>query len=227
MVLEALGSTLSLAVGIMISPLPMIAIFIVLMAPKARSNGVAFTAGWALSVLGLIYICISLGQGFQNNQPTSGEGILQTILGAAFLYLGFKEFRTSYQSHGDPKLPGWMKRAEKLSFFQAFMMGAILDFVNVKNIPLAAQAIVVVRPLNLNLSQQWITAIGFALIASLPFLVPTIWLFLDGEGARKPLGQARDFLERHNHLVMGALFLIMGSQAIGGGIQVIARNTQA
>lgn len=224
MVLEALGATFSLAVGIMISPLPMIAIFIILMAPKAKTNGIAFTAGWALSVLGLIYICIALGQGFQNDQPSSGQGILQTVLGAVFLYLGFKEFRTSYQSHGDPKLPGWMKRAEQLSFFQAFLMGAILDFVNIKNIPLAAQAIVVVRPLDLDLSQQWITAIGFALVASLPFLLPTLWLLIDGEGARKPLGQARDFLERHNHLVMGALLLIMGSQAIGGGIQVIARN---
>ena len=45
---QAIGDLLPAAIGVAISPVPIIAIILMLGTPKARSNGPAFAAGWVL-----------------------------------------------------------------------------------------------------------------------------------------------------------------------------------
>ena len=52
---------LPLAIGIAISPLPIIAIILMLTTPKARTNGLAFLGGWVLglAVVGVIVLVVA------------------------------------------------------------------------------------------------------------------------------------------------------------------------
>jgi Sap, sulfolipid-1-addressing protein len=50
---QAIGGSLALAVGIAISPIPIIAVVLMLTTPRARANGPAFLAGWLLG-LGIV-----------------------------------------------------------------------------------------------------------------------------------------------------------------------------
>lgn len=49
--LEVLGSVLPTAVGIAISPIPLIAVILMLMSPRPRQLGLGFLVGWLLGVL--------------------------------------------------------------------------------------------------------------------------------------------------------------------------------
>ena len=49
--IHAIGEILPLAIGIAISPLPIIAVILMLTTPKARTNGPAFLAGWLLGLV--------------------------------------------------------------------------------------------------------------------------------------------------------------------------------
>lgn len=222
-VLEAIGATFTFAVGIMVSPLPIIALIIVLMGKKAVSGGFTFVVGWILSVMALIYIAIALGQQFQNTQPNRLEGLIQVALGVFFVYYAFKQFAISYRTRKNPTLPKWMEGITSLSLLKLFGLAVLLNLSNVKNIPLAAQAVNAVRTIQLSVPEQWITAFIFALITSLPMLVPAVWVAFGGERAQSTMSHAKNFLVKYNHLVMGGLFLMMGSQAVGGGLQVLAR----
>lgn len=55
---QAIGDILPMAVGVALSPVPIIAIVLMLGTPRARSNGPAFTLGWliGLSVAGGIVL---------------------------------------------------------------------------------------------------------------------------------------------------------------------------
>jgi hypothetical protein len=46
MLLEAIGGSLPMAVGIALSPLPVASLIILLMTPQARTNAPAFLLGW-------------------------------------------------------------------------------------------------------------------------------------------------------------------------------------
>src|SRR6266436_4287540 len=59
----AIGQMLSSAVGVAISPLPLIVLILMLATPRGRANGVAFTLAWmvALAVVGLVMLVIGGG----------------------------------------------------------------------------------------------------------------------------------------------------------------------
>lgn len=57
-----IGEILPLALGIAISPIPVIAAILMLLSPRARSTSVGFLAGWALGIVAVVVI----GKGIRN-----------------------------------------------------------------------------------------------------------------------------------------------------------------
>ncbi|HUK72944.1 MAG TPA: GAP family protein [Streptosporangiaceae bacterium] len=47
---QAIGGSLPLAIGIALSPIPIIAVVLMLTTPRARANGPAFVLGWLLGL---------------------------------------------------------------------------------------------------------------------------------------------------------------------------------
>jgi hypothetical protein len=43
---EVIGEVLAPAVGVMLSPLPIVGVILMLLSPRAKINGPAFVAGW-------------------------------------------------------------------------------------------------------------------------------------------------------------------------------------
>ncbi|MGC5409885.1 GAP family protein, partial [Streptomyces sp. DT225] len=66
---EAIGAMLTSAVGIAISPLPLIAVILMLATPKGRTNGIAFTAGWVAGLAAVVAVVVAAGSGLH----TEGE----------------------------------------------------------------------------------------------------------------------------------------------------------
>jgi hypothetical protein len=60
---EAIGQILSLGVGVALSPVPIIAVVLMLGTPRARVNGPAFLLGWmaGLAIVGTVVLLVSSG----------------------------------------------------------------------------------------------------------------------------------------------------------------------
>jgi Sap, sulfolipid-1-addressing protein len=60
---QAIGQVISFSVGVALSPVPIIAVVLMLATPKGRVNGPSFLIGWiaGLAVLGTIVRLISSG----------------------------------------------------------------------------------------------------------------------------------------------------------------------
>ena len=56
---EAIGQLLPFAVGVAISPLPIVAVVLMLVTPRARSNGPAFLAGWIVVMVAILLFTVS------------------------------------------------------------------------------------------------------------------------------------------------------------------------
>ena len=57
----AIGDVLGLAAGVAVSPLPIVAIILMLVTAKGRANGTMFAAGWlaGLAVLGTVVLLLA------------------------------------------------------------------------------------------------------------------------------------------------------------------------
>jgi hypothetical protein len=61
----AIGNILPLALGVAISPVPIIAVILMLLSPRARTSGPAFLAGWVvrLAIAGVVVLALSYSVG--------------------------------------------------------------------------------------------------------------------------------------------------------------------
>ena len=69
---QAIGGSLPLAVGIALSPIPIIAVILMLTSDRARVNGLAFVLGWlvGLGIVGAIFLSLAgMGGGKQVRCP--------------------------------------------------------------------------------------------------------------------------------------------------------------
>jgi hypothetical protein len=70
---EAIGQSLPLAIGVALSPIPIIAVVLMLTTPRARANGPAFVLGWLLG-LGLVGAVVGGGGGGRGEGGGGGGG---------------------------------------------------------------------------------------------------------------------------------------------------------
>lgn len=94
---KAIGDILPTAIGVAISPVPIIAIVLMLGTPRARSNGPAFAIGWiaGLAIAGTLMLVIANGNATQTSGgPATWASVLKLVLGVLFLLLAVRAFRS-------------------------------------------------------------------------------------------------------------------------------------
>ena len=99
---QAIGQVLSFGVGVAISPVPIIAVVLMLATPKGRVNGPAFLLGWVagLAVLGTIVLLVASGaSASKQGTPATWVSILKIVLGALLWLLAVRQWRG--RPHGD------------------------------------------------------------------------------------------------------------------------------
>src|SRR5205823_4030168 len=92
---QAIGQILPLAVGVAISPVPIIGVVLMLVTPRARANGLSFVLGWllGLSLVGAIVLLAAPDATGDDASPATWESSLKLLLGAALVLLAAKQWR--------------------------------------------------------------------------------------------------------------------------------------
>ena len=88
---EAIGQILPLAIAAGISPIPIIGVVLMLVTPRARSNGPAFVLGWVvgLAVVGVIGLTVANAAGASTSGSSAdGTNTFQIVMGARLVVLG-------------------------------------------------------------------------------------------------------------------------------------------
>ena len=141
MLTNAIGELLPFSVGVALSPIPIIAVILMLGTPRARSNGPAFAVGW---VLGLSAAAIAVLLLARSNVPgsTTAESVnwAQIAIGVLFWALAVKQWRSRPRDGAAPTMPCWMSTIDSVSPPKAFGLGLLLSGANPKNLALAAAA---------------------------------------------------------------------------------------
>ena len=93
---KAIGGSLPMAVGIALSPMPIIAVVLMLTSRKARVNGPAFVVGWlaGLAVVGAIILGLAgPADASESGSAAPWVGWLKIVLGLLLLAAAARQFR--------------------------------------------------------------------------------------------------------------------------------------
>jgi threonine/homoserine/homoserine lactone efflux protein len=222
---QAIGQVLSFGVGVALSPVPIIAVVLMLATPKGRTNGPAFLMGWVVGLAGLgtIVLLISGGASASSEgSPATWVSILKIVLGVLLVLLAIKQWRGRPRGDTAPELPAWMKTIDTFTPIKSAGMAVLLSAVNPKNLLLVVGAAAAIAQTGASTIDQAVALVVFILIATLGVGAPVAIYFLMGDRASKILGELHDWMARENATIMAVICLIIGAKLIGDAITALA-----
>jgi hypothetical protein len=222
---QAIGSTLPLAVGVALSPVPIIAVVLMLTSRRARSNGPAFVIGWliGLAVIGAIVLSVAGPAGAsKSGSPATWVSWVKIVLGAALLLVAVRQFLGRPKDSDEAALPKWMASIDTMKPLPVLGLAALLGGVNPKNLLLAVSAGASIAQTGISGADQAIAYAVFALIGTIGVGTPVVIYFALGERSATMLATLKDWMGRHNAVIMSVLCLVIGVKLIGDAIGALA-----
>jgi threonine/homoserine/homoserine lactone efflux protein len=219
---DAIGQALPLAIGVAISPLPIVAVVLMLVTPRGRSNGCAFVLGWVvgLAIVGAVALLAASGAGASDEgEPATWVGLLKLALGLLALMLAVRQLRA--RGGAEPETPKWMRALDRVTPLKAAGMGALLSGANPKNLLLAVAGATTIAQAGIEAGEQALAYGVFVLVATLGVALPVALALALGERSRRVLDDLEDWLTTNNAVIMGVLMGVIGVKLIGDAITAL------
>lgn len=218
---SVIGDVLPLAIGIAISPIPIIAAILMLLSPKARTTSVGFLVGWVLGIAVAVTIFTLLSSVIPQGDADDSKpitAVMQLVLGAGLLVLALRQWRARPDPGEEPPLPKWMAGIDTMTVGRALGLGLLLAAVNPKNLLLGAGAGLAIGSVGLAPGEVAIVLLTFTVVAAASVAVPVIAYLAASERMAAPLERLRGWLVHNNATVMAVLLVVIGVVLIGKGI---------
>ena len=219
-----IGEILPLALGIAVSPIPIIAAILMLLSPRAKGTSVGFLLGLGASASSsrspssrCSPRCCRRSDDDASN-PTAGW--IKIGLGVLLLLMAVKQWRGRPTGDHEPELPGWMKAIDTMTAAKGAGLGFLLSAVNPKNLLMAAGAGVIIggTAASLETGEEAVAIAVFTVIAAASVAVPVIGYLVASAKMAGPLESMRHWLVRENAVVMAVLLLVIGVAMVGKGV---------
>ncbi|MDX2378801.1 MAG: GAP family protein [Acidimicrobiia bacterium] len=218
---SAIGQILAPAIGVAISPVPIIAVILMLFSNHATRNSVSFAIGWLAGLTAAGFIVLSLDVETSDGDPSDTSGWIKVVLGVLLLGLGVRNWRSRPRDGEEPETPGWMEAIDEFSAVKSLGLGVLLSAVNPKNLALTISAAVTITNSDLSSGDQAVVMIVFVLIASVTIILPVLVNLIMGEKADAGLTSMKEWLNTNNATVMSVLFLVFGAKVLGDGLAIL------
>jgi hypothetical protein len=222
---QGISEVLPFAIGIAISPIPIVAVILILFSARARVNGPAYLLGWllGLAVVGTaVYFVADAADAATNSTTSDSISWGKIALGVLFLGLARRNWAKRPQPGEPAAVPKWLATVETISPAKAVGAGVVLSVVNPKNLILVLGAATGLGQLGLSTGDAVVALAVFVVVASLSIIFPVGYALFGGESAQRTLADMRTWLTEHNSAVMATLFLVFGVVLLSKGIGLLS-----
>ena len=222
---QAIGQVLAFGVGVALSPLPIVAIVLILATPRAQANGPAFLVGWLLGmgVVGGIVLAVSGGaDASTGGAPADWVSWLKLALGALLVLVAVLQWHGRPQGGDAPEMPKWMRALDTFTPPKALGAGAVLSGANPKNLLLTVGAAAAIAETGASTGSEVAALVVFILMGSLGVGTPVAIYFAMGDRSEHILGSHNEWMSRNNAAVMAVLCLVIGAKLVGDAISALA-----
>jgi len=203
------------AIGVALSPAPIIELILVLFSRRRTVNSVTFIVTlWIMTALALALGAVGgRAADGDSGQPSAAVGWVFAVLGVVLLLLGI----TNWRNRADTSEPAIFATVSGMGpgavAFLAF--GAVA--VNPKNLVLllaAGQSIGAA-------SSPWLVGLGFVVVATLPYWLAVGYALLGGQAANDRLDRMRAWLVARNRMIMGIICTLLGLVLVAKGAAAV------
>ena len=220
MLSQAIGAILPAAAAVALSPIPIIAVVLVLDSARARVNGPAFALGWVagLTVVSVIVINVAGGASDPDSATATGVNWGLAVIGVAFLVMAARQWRKRPKAGEAAEMPAWMATVDAIAPGKAFVLGAALSGANPKNLALTLAASASIAQAGLDAAQETVAVVTFVVIGSLTVAGAVVVYLVAPRWSQRPLGAIRTFMSDNNATIMMVILLLLGAKILGDAL---------
>jgi threonine/homoserine/homoserine lactone efflux protein len=213
------------AVGVAISPIPIIAVVLMLVTPRGRMNGPAFVLGWwlGLALVGTVVLLVAGGaSATEDGEPATWVAVVELVLGLLLLLVAFRQWRSRPREGVEAPMPKWMQALDTFTPPKALGAGAVLAGANPKNLLLTVAGATAIAQVGIPGGEEAVALAAFILIASIGVALPVVLALAMGDRSRALLDSLKGWMGRNNAVIMVVLLTIIGAKLIGDAISGFA-----
>jgi threonine/homoserine/homoserine lactone efflux protein len=219
---DVVGDLLPLAVGVAVSPVPIIATILMLLAPQARGTSLGFLLGWVIGIVvaTTVFVVVASTAGLDDGSSDSSatSSWIKVVLGVLLLLVAVRQWRKRPEAGEVAALPKWMSAIDSLTFVKALALGFLLSAINPKNLLMCVAAGSAIGGAVLSTGEMVGSVAIFTVIAASTVALPVAGFLVAHERLRGPLDELRTWLQANNTAVMSVLLLVIGVVLLGQGI---------
>lgn len=207
-----LAQVLLAALGVAISPVPVVAVLIILLTKRARLGSLVFAVAWVAGNVTAIIIAVTFADSL--GAPRRGvdypaEGGVALLLGIGLVVIAWLARRGRRQSQAPADPPRWVEAVDNLSPSG----GAFVAFTNAttspKNLALAISAGVTIANSGVA-ADETLAALVYVIVASLTVVIPVAVYFVAGERATPVITRWKRNITARAAIIMEVVLLVLG-----------------
>ena len=220
--IEALKEAFPMLLGLALSPFPLIAIIIILMTPKAKSNSLWFLLGWIFGIysIGLLVLIIP-GLGSNSDIPSIYSGGIRIALGLSLLIIAFKKWLNRPRSGDEIVTPKMFLSIDKFGLRKSMLTGFLFSAANVKNMAFSAAGSLRINQSLAGNESVFIALLLFSLIGSLTLIFPIIIYAFTEKKIEPTFLIWKKWLIKNNAILLVFMLGIVGLILVKGGIEIL------
>ncbi|MEV0803986.1 GAP family protein [Kribbella sp. NPDC050281] len=203
-----------LAVAVALSPVPVIATLLMLLARRSTDTGLGFLLGWTAGIavvttVSALFASTSRVEARSDTSPMATDWIL-LWLGLLLLLLGIRGWSRRRRSPAVTTRPRWMDALDSFSRVRAAGLGVVLSALNPKNLAICAVAGAMIGDTSGETVEQVAAIAVFVVIATSTVALPVLSYLVARDRLRPSLDRLREWLEENSRAVVSALFVAIG-----------------
>jgi threonine/homoserine/homoserine lactone efflux protein len=218
--MQAIGGMLPAAVAVALSPIPIVAVVVVLGTPRARVVGPAFAIGWIVGLTAVSTIVVVLAHGSSDADSASATGVdwLTVGIGVLFLVMASRQWRKRPKDGQAAEVPKWMATMDEVTPVRGLMLGLVLSAANPKNLALTAAAAASIAQQGLGAADTAIAVAVFVAIGSCTVAGAVLLALVAPRWSARPLASVKQFMSDNNAVIMMVVLVLLGAKFVGDGL---------
>lgn len=211
--ISLLAALTPFALGVAASPLPVVAVLVILVSKRARPGSVVLAVCWIVGNSIAVGIAITFAGSIR--RPQAGldlwwEAFFTLLLGIGLIVAGVLARRGRHHTPGGGEPPTWVNSVDQLSPLGAGLVALSNATTSPKNLALAISAGNIVARSEVDAPYMGFAALWYVFVASLTVVVPVVLYFVGGEKSVVVLRRWRDAVTANAAAVMEITLFVLG-----------------
>jgi hypothetical protein len=210
--MDALAELVPLALVIAVSPIPLLAVILMLLSERSTLNASALLVGWALAltVIAAGVAALGIGDTEAGEDPGTGVVVAQFALAAVLFAAAVRRWRMHRRGVGESSRARWMERVRQVGPAGALVLGFGLIALNPKDGLLTVAAGARLAEADPGAGAGAGALAVFVALSSSTIAAPIAAEIALGDRADSVLERSRAWLERNGNAALAVVLAVLG-----------------